>query len=202
MMSRFSDSSDRRRPRRQSRANAIFFGAVLAPWSRETTALCAIADRQHVGGPFASACHLQRELVQDAATVESVNDMNLNTFPFDAVDAIDTPQERAGLLAEAFASGDAAVVTAALGLIARARGITQVSRETGLSREALYKATGAEGNPTLATLLGIMRATGLKLSASAGRAVLLSREFCPAFSVTATNRHFLEKREPAEFDRI
>ena len=102
------------------------------------------------------------------ARMEGVNHMSLKTFPFDAADAIDTPQERAGLLAEAFASGDAAVVTAALGLIARARGITQVSRETGLSREALYKATSAEGDPTLATLMGIMKATGLKLSATVG----------------------------------
>ena len=71
-------------------------------------------------------------------------------------------------MAEAFASGDPAVVTAALGMIARARGITQIARDTGLSREALYKATGPEGNPTLATLMGIMRATGLKLSAGVG----------------------------------
>jgi probable addiction module antidote protein len=94
--------------------------------------------------------------------------MSLKTHPFDAADAIDTPEEQASLLADAFASGDAQVVTAALGLIARARGITKVARETGLSREALYKATGADGNPTLATLMGIMRAAGLKLSATVG----------------------------------
>ncbi len=92
--------------------------------------------------------------------------MALKTYPFDAADALDTPEEQAALLAEAFASGEAEVVTAALGIIARARGIAQVARETGLSREALYKATGADGNPTLATLLGILRVTGLKLSAS------------------------------------
>ena len=93
--------------------------------------------------------------------------MAVETFPFDAADAIDTPEEQAALLAEAFASGDPSVVTAALGVIARARGISQVSRETGLSREALYKATGPEGNPTLATLMGIMKVTGLELSAQA-----------------------------------
>ena len=92
--------------------------------------------------------------------------MALKTYPFDAADALDTPEEQAALLAEAFASGDAAVVTAALGIIARAKGIAQVARDTGLSREALYKATGAGGNPTLATLLSILRVTGLKLSAS------------------------------------
>ncbi len=94
--------------------------------------------------------------------------MALKTLPFDAADALDTPEQQASLLAEAFASGDASVVTAALGLIARARGIANVALETGLSREALYKATGPDGNPTLATLMGIMRATGLKLSATVG----------------------------------
>ena len=93
--------------------------------------------------------------------------MALETFPFDAADALDTPEEQAALLAEAFASGDASVVTAALGLIARARGVAEVARETGISREAVYKATGPDGNPTLATLMGIMRATGLTLSARA-----------------------------------
>ena len=91
--------------------------------------------------------------------------MAFETLPFDAADALDTPEEQAALLAEAFASGDPAIVTSALGIIARARGVAQEARETGLSREALYKATGPEGNPTLATLMGIMRATGLKLSA-------------------------------------
>ena len=91
--------------------------------------------------------------------------MPLETLPFDAADALDTPEEQATFLAEAFASADPSIVTAALGMVARARGITQVARDTGLSREALYKATGPEGNPTLTTLMGIMRATGLKLSA-------------------------------------
>ena len=93
--------------------------------------------------------------------------MVLETSPFDAADALDTPEEQAAFLAEAFASDDPAIVTAALGMIARARGIAEVARETGISREAVYKATGPDGNPTLATLLGIMRATGLRLSAKA-----------------------------------
>jgi len=92
--------------------------------------------------------------------------MVLETFPFDAAASLDTREEQADLLARAFASGNPSIVTAALGMIARARGIAQVARETGLSREALYKATGPDGNPTLATLMGIMRATGLRLSAA------------------------------------
>ena len=90
--------------------------------------------------------------------------MTLKTLPFDAADALDAADEQAAVLTEAFASGEPAIVTAALGMIARARGISQISRETGLSREAVYKATSPEGNPTLATLMGIMRVTGLQFS--------------------------------------
>jgi probable addiction module antidote protein len=95
--------------------------------------------------------------------------MTLKTLPFDAADALDSPEEQAALLEEAFASGDPRVVTGALGMIARARGIGKVALETDLSREALYKATGPDGNPTLTTLMGILRATGLKLSAKTAR---------------------------------
>lgn len=56
--------------------------------------------------------------------------MILKTLPFDAADALDTPEEQAALLAEAFASGEPTVVTAALSMIARARGVAQVSLET------------------------------------------------------------------------
>ena len=93
--------------------------------------------------------------------------MSLKTFPFDAADAFDTPEAQAELLADAFASGDAKAVTAALGLIARAKGMTHIARDAGLSREAVYRATGPEGNPTLTTLMAIMRSTGIKLSAEA-----------------------------------
>ena len=92
--------------------------------------------------------------------------MALKTLPFDAADALDTPALQAELLADALASGDAKVVTAALGMIARAKGITQMARDTGLSREAIYRATGPGGNPTLSTLLAIARSAGLKLSAA------------------------------------
>jgi probable addiction module antidote protein len=100
--------------------------------------------------------------------MDGVIALALKTLPFDAADALDTPKAQAELLEDALASGDPRIVTAALGMIARARGIAKVAEETGLSREALYKATGPEGNPTLATLMGILRATGLKLSAKAG----------------------------------
>ncbi|MGE3692573.1 MAG: addiction module antidote protein [Novosphingobium sp.] len=93
--------------------------------------------------------------------------MALKTLPFDAADAFDTPEAQAELLAEALASGDAGAVTATLGLIARAKGMSEVARQAGLSREAIYRATGPQGNPTLSTLLAIVRSAGLKLSAVA-----------------------------------
>jgi probable addiction module antidote protein len=93
--------------------------------------------------------------------------MALKTLPFDAADAIDTPEAQAELLAEALASGDAKVVTAALGIIARSKGMSQMARDAGISREAIYRATGPDGNPTLSTLMAIVRSAGLKLSAAA-----------------------------------
>lgn len=93
--------------------------------------------------------------------------MALKTLPFDAADAIDTPEAQAELLADALASGDAKVVTAALGMIARARGMSQMARDAGISREAIYRATGPDGNPTLSTLMALVRSAGLKLSAAA-----------------------------------
>lgn len=92
--------------------------------------------------------------------------MALKTLPFDVADALDTPALRAELLVDALASGDPKVVTAALGVIARAKGVTQMARDTGLSREAIYRATGSDGTPTLSTLLVIARSAGLKLSAA------------------------------------
>ena len=59
------------------------------------------------------------------------------------------------------------MVTAALGDIARAHGMTQIARETGLSRESLYKALSPEGNPELATVLKVVHAMGIRLHATA-----------------------------------
>jgi probable addiction module antidote protein len=57
---------------------------------------------------------------------------------------------------------------AALGDIARAKGMTQIAREAGLGRESLYKALSADGNPEFATVLKVVRSLGLKLHAKAG----------------------------------
>lgn len=62
-------------------------------------------------------------------------------------------------------AGDAAFIAKALGTIARAKGMTQLARETGLGRESLYKALSGEGNPSFSTILKVMSAPGIKLHA-------------------------------------
>ena len=65
--------------------------------------------------------------------------------------------------------GDGSLVRRALGSIARARGMTQLARDTGLAREGLYKALSPEGNPEFATVMKVIKALGLKLGAQAAR---------------------------------
>ena len=93
--------------------------------------------------------------------------MAIKTIPFDAADSLDTDAARVELFADALASGDPAIITSALGLIARARGISALARETGLSRETLYKALSDGGNPRLDTLLKVTQALGVRLSGAA-----------------------------------
>jgi probable addiction module antidote protein len=72
----------------------------------------------------------------------------------------------AAYLEAALEEGDPALVAAALGDIARAKGMTQVARDTGLGRESLYKALSASGNPEFATVMKVIAALGLKLHAA------------------------------------
>ena len=65
------------------------------------------------------------------------------------------------------AGDDPRFLAKALGIIARARGMSQLARDTGISREGLYKALSGEGNPEFATVLKVIRALGLKLHATA-----------------------------------
>jgi len=90
--------------------------------------------------------------------------MAIETIPFDAARYLETPESQAELLNDAFETGDAVYIAAALGVVARARGMTQVAREAGVTREALYKALSAEGDPKLSTLLGVVRALGVTLT--------------------------------------
>jgi probable addiction module antidote protein len=92
--------------------------------------------------------------------------MGLKTKPFDAAEYLDDPASQTELLSDAFESGDAGYIAHALGVVARARGMTEIAREAGVTREALYKALTEEGDPRLSTLLGVTRALGVTLSAA------------------------------------
>ena len=88
------------------------------------------------------------------------------TRRWDAADHLKTNADRAAYLEAALQDGDAAVITAALGDIARAKGMTRIARRAGLGRESLYKALSPEGRPELATVLKVVRALGLTLHAA------------------------------------
>lgn len=88
------------------------------------------------------------------------------TRRWDVVDHLESEADMATYLEAALEDGDASVIAAALGDIARAKGMTDVAREAGLGRESLYKALSSEGNPTFATVLKVVRALGLRLRAT------------------------------------
>ena len=93
------------------------------------------------------------------------------TTRYDVAEHLRTPEEMAAYLEACLeeADGDAAFVAKALGDIARARGMTQVARDTGLSRESLYKALSGERIPSFDTILKVVSALGLSLHAEAGQ---------------------------------
>ena len=86
---------------------------------------------------------------------------------WDIQDSLNTPEDCALYLEAVFEDGDRAQMTRALGDIARSKGMAQISEQTGLTRAALYKALGPNGNPRLSTLLDVMEALGLRLTAKA-----------------------------------
>lgn len=94
--------------------------------------------------------------------------MTVETQLFDVAKYLKNDAEgQAELVADALSTGNAAYVAHALGIVARARGMSQLARETGMSRESLYKALSEQGNPELATVLRVAAALGIRLSAQA-----------------------------------
>lgn len=87
------------------------------------------------------------------------------TTPWDATDYLKTDDDIAEYLAAAFETGDIGDVTHALATIARARGMTETAKSAGLARGSLYKAIGEGANPTLSTLLSVLSAMNVTLSA-------------------------------------
>jgi probable addiction module antidote protein len=92
------------------------------------------------------------------------------TSRYDVAEHLRTPEEMAAYLEACLeeADGDAAFVAKALGDIARAKGMTEVARDAGLSRESLYKALSGERTPSFETILKVVGALGLELHAAAG----------------------------------
>jgi probable addiction module antidote protein len=93
--------------------------------------------------------------------------MGIKTAPYDAAEFLTDEETISAYLTEALESDDPRCLAKALGAVARARGgMLQLSRETGIAREALYRALGEGGNPELGTALKVMHALGVRLSAS------------------------------------
>ena len=88
----------------------------------------------------------------------------IKTRPFDMVNHLGSEEEVVEYLQQVLEDGDPAVLAAALGDIARARGMTQLAKDTGLSRESLYKSLSGDLAPSSATLFKVMQALGFKLS--------------------------------------
>ncbi|HKS12019.1 MAG TPA: addiction module antidote protein [Pseudomonas sp.] len=84
---------------------------------------------------------------------------------FDPADYLHTPEAIVEFMNDALETGDAGYIAKALGVVARAKGMTQLSKETGLSREQLYRSFSAKGNPTLKTFLTVMKALGIDMTA-------------------------------------
>lgn len=91
----------------------------------------------------------------------------VRTTRYDSASLLRTPKDIAAYLEAAMEDGDPRIIAAALGNIARAKGMVQLARETGLGRESLYKALSPDGNPEFGTILKVVRALGLRLHAEA-----------------------------------
>jgi len=87
------------------------------------------------------------------------------TTQFDAAEYLDTPERQAAYITAALETGDLAFVRDALGIVARARGMGEIAKTADLNRESLYKALGESGNPELGTVLRVLQALGLTLTA-------------------------------------
>jgi probable addiction module antidote protein len=86
---------------------------------------------------------------------------------YDPAEDITSDAAVAIFMAEAFETEDAGYIAHALGVVARAKGMSQIASQTGLSREQLYRSFSENGNPTLKTTIAVMKALGIELTAKA-----------------------------------
>jgi len=91
--------------------------------------------------------------------------MATKTTPFDPAEYLTSAEDQTELLNDALASGDAGYIANALGVIARAQGMSQVARDAGVTREALYKGLTTTGDPKLSTVVGVLKTLHMELSA-------------------------------------
>lgn len=91
--------------------------------------------------------------------------MAIRTRTWDPAEHLGTPEDIAAYLEAALEDGDPKLIAAVLGDVARAKGMTQLARETGLSRESLYRSLSPDGNPEFSTVLKVLRAFGVRLEA-------------------------------------
>jgi probable addiction module antidote protein len=89
------------------------------------------------------------------------------TTKYDSADYLTTPEDIATYLEAAFEDGDPALIAHALGVVARAEGMTEVARRAGLTRASLYKALSEDGHPEFETVLKVLKALGLKMRVAA-----------------------------------
>jgi probable addiction module antidote protein len=100
----------------------------------------------------------------------------LKTTRFDATEYLDSEEKQVAYIATALETGDADFVRDALGLVARSRGMGEIAKTAGLNRESLYKALGETGNPELRTVMRVLQAMGLQLSARPMEAARVPRK--------------------------
>lgn len=90
----------------------------------------------------------------------------MKTTKLDPAEHLDDPEVQAELISEALETGDAKLIAHAIGTVARAKGMTQLSKESGVTRESLYRALSADGDPRLSTLTNVLSALGISLKAN------------------------------------
>lgn len=89
------------------------------------------------------------------------------TTPWDTADHLRTVPDIAAYLEAVFEDGDPALINHALGVVARAKGMTEIAERAGIGRQSLYKALSADGHPEFSTVLSVVRALGLRLTITA-----------------------------------
>mgnify|MGYP000867222863 FL=1 len=89
--------------------------------------------------------------------------MTLKTTPYDSAEFLDTEEAVEEYVAAAFETEDPAFIAQCLGTVARARNMSQLARDVGMSRAALYKALSGQGNPEFGTIMKVLHALGIKL---------------------------------------